>query len=118
MREKLIDIVEAYADFLDWDTKEEMVDSILEFLATDNNVGHTVYALYNRGKYRGINGKTRTSNSQITTNKHLAYTRFRGHPIEIREKKCTKQDAILLGRLVFKTREEAEQALLEPPKGE
>ena len=40
MREKLIDIVEAYADFLDWDTKEEMVDSIMEFLATDNNVGH------------------------------------------------------------------------------
>ena len=40
VREKLIDIVEAYADFLDWDTKEEMVDSIMEFLATDNNVGH------------------------------------------------------------------------------
>ena len=40
MREKLIDIVEAYADFLDWDTKEEMVYSIMEFLATDNNVGH------------------------------------------------------------------------------
>lgn len=39
MREKLIDIVEDYADFLDWDTKEEMVDSIMEFLATDNNVG-------------------------------------------------------------------------------
>jgi hypothetical protein len=39
MREKLIDIVEAYADFLDWDTKEEMVDSVMEFLATDNNVG-------------------------------------------------------------------------------
>ena len=40
MREKLIDIVEAYADFLDWDTKEEMVDGIMEFLAADNNVGH------------------------------------------------------------------------------
>ena len=40
MKEKLIDIVEYYADFLDWDTKEEMVDSIIEFLATDNNVGH------------------------------------------------------------------------------
>ena len=39
MREKLIDIVEAYADFLDWDTKEEMVDSIMGALATDNNVG-------------------------------------------------------------------------------
>lgn len=39
MREKLIDIVECYADFLDWDTKEDMVDSIMEFLATDNNVG-------------------------------------------------------------------------------
>ena len=40
MREKLIDIVEAYADFLDWDTKDEMVDSIMELLATDKNVGH------------------------------------------------------------------------------
>ena len=40
MREKLIDIVEAYADFLDWDTKEDMVDSIIEkCFATDNNVG-------------------------------------------------------------------------------
>ena len=39
-REKLIDIVEDYADFLDWDTKEAMVDSIMEkFFATDNNVG-------------------------------------------------------------------------------
>lgn len=42
MREKLIDIVEAYADFLDWDTKEEMVDSIMKFLATDNNVGDKI----------------------------------------------------------------------------
>lgn len=38
-REKLIDIVETYADYLDWDTKEDMVDRIMEFLATDNNVG-------------------------------------------------------------------------------
>ena len=40
MREKLIDIVETYADFLDWDTKEDVVDSIMDLLATDNNVGH------------------------------------------------------------------------------
>ena len=41
MREKLIDIVEAYADFLDWDTKEDIVDAIMEkCFATDNNVGH------------------------------------------------------------------------------
>ena len=39
-REKLIDIVEYYADYLDWDTKEDMVDRIMEFIATDNNVGH------------------------------------------------------------------------------
>ena len=40
VREKLIDIVEDYADFLDWDTKEGLVDSIMEkFFATDNNVG-------------------------------------------------------------------------------
>jgi hypothetical protein len=39
MREKLIDIVETHADFLDWDTKEDMVDSIMDAFATDNNVG-------------------------------------------------------------------------------
>ena len=39
MREKLIDIVETYADFLDWETKYYIVDSIMELLATDNNVG-------------------------------------------------------------------------------
>ena len=40
MREKLIDIIEYYADFLDWDRKEDMVDSIMEKrFATDNNVG-------------------------------------------------------------------------------
>ena len=39
MREKPIDIVEYCADFLDWDTKEELVDSIIEEFATDNNVG-------------------------------------------------------------------------------
>ena len=39
MREKLIDIVEAYADFLDWETKDYIVDSIMELFATDNNVG-------------------------------------------------------------------------------
>ena len=39
-REKLIDIIEYYADFLDWDRKEDMVDSIMEKgFATDNNVG-------------------------------------------------------------------------------
>ena len=38
-REKLIDIVEFYADFLDWDTKYYIVDNIMELFATDNNVG-------------------------------------------------------------------------------
>ena len=38
-REKLIDIVEYYADFLDWERKEDIVDRIMELPATDNNVG-------------------------------------------------------------------------------
>ena len=38
-REKLIDIVEYYADFLDLERKEDIVDRIMELLATDNNVG-------------------------------------------------------------------------------
>ena len=39
MREKLIDILEWYADFLDWERKEDIVDRIMELFATDNNVG-------------------------------------------------------------------------------
>jgi hypothetical protein len=38
MREKLIDIVETYADFLDWDTKYDLVDAVEELFAADNNV--------------------------------------------------------------------------------
>ena len=38
MREKLIDIVEWYADFLDWERKEDIVDRIMELLETDNVV--------------------------------------------------------------------------------
>lgn len=38
MREKLIDIVEYYADFLDWDRKEAIVDGIIATFAKDNNV--------------------------------------------------------------------------------
>lgn len=41
MREKLIDVIEYHADFLDWDRKEEMVDSIMEIFEADNNVGRT-----------------------------------------------------------------------------
>ena len=39
MREKLIDILEWYADFLDWERKEDIVDEIMKLFATDNNVG-------------------------------------------------------------------------------
>lgn len=39
MREKLIDVIEYYADFLDWERKEDIVDRIMELIATDNNVG-------------------------------------------------------------------------------
>lgn len=39
MREKLIDIVEYYVDFIDRDRKEQLVDAIEELFATENNVG-------------------------------------------------------------------------------
>ena len=80
-------------------------------IATDNNVGRTVYALYSRFERKGLNGKTRKHNHQITTNGNLEYTRFNGSSIEIREKRCTKRDLNLLGRLVFKTKEEAERVI-------
>lgn len=38
-REKLIDIVEYYVDFIDRDRKEQLVDAIEELFAAENNVG-------------------------------------------------------------------------------
>ena len=40
MREKLIDIITDYADFLDWERIDGIADTIMaECFATDNNVG-------------------------------------------------------------------------------
>lgn len=38
-KEKLIDIITDYVDFLPWETIDDMADSIMEKFATDNNVG-------------------------------------------------------------------------------
>lgn len=76
-------------------------------------LGSTVYALYNRNKSRhGVLGnRTHTKNSQIVTNGSLESAKIGGGNIEIRAKKANKQDALLLGRLVFLTREEAERVI-------
>ena len=57
MREKLIDIVEWYADFLDWERKEDIVDSIMKLFATDNNVGGKWIPVTERLP-KGANGKS------------------------------------------------------------
>lgn len=78
-------------------------------------VGSTVYALYNRNmSYRGVfSRKPSKRNSQIITNGCLNGAKYGGGNIEIREKKCTKADLNLLGRLVFTSREDAERVLKE-----
>jgi hypothetical protein len=41
MREKIVDIITDYADFLDWDRIDGIADTIMEqCFATDNNVGN------------------------------------------------------------------------------
>lgn len=118
VREKLVELVHEARGNAVWHNAPNPAEYVADYLiangvtiATDNNVGHTVYALYSRFERKGLNGKTRKHNHQITTNRNLEYTRFSGHSIEIREKRCTKGDLNLLGRLVFKTREEAERVI-------
>lgn len=61
MREKLIDILEWYADFLDWGRKEDIVDRIMELFATDNNVG---------GKWIPVSEPPKEKGCYLVTVKH------------------------------------------------
>lgn len=81
-------------------------------LATNNYVGHKVYALYSVEEYKTRFGNIRKRNWQIDTRKNLMMQKKYGK-IEIREKQCTKTDAHRIGITVFLTREEAERAIAD-----
>lgn len=88
------------------DVAEQIADQLIAYGVTVPAIplGSTVYCLYCRGK-RG------DRNWQIASKKELDFALWRGSVIEVREKKSTKQDALLLGKVVFLTREEAEAAI-------
>lgn len=73
-------------------------------------LGSTVYALRNHIEYTNSKGETKVNEYQIVTNNVLK-TAIKRNTVVIKEKKAGKQDILLLGRLVFKTREEAEAAI-------
>lgn len=115
MRDKLIELLEnvdGESGFLSLSSNDAI--RIADYLIANGVVvqpiakGSTVYALYNRTMHRN-----KISNSQITTNSNLELAWHRGGNIEIREKKATKQDITLLGRLTFISKEEAERKLKE-----
>lgn len=114
-REKLIELLEEASEKMDCPQMHQIADYLISNGVTVSPVpvGSTVYALYNRNKSRhGVLGnRTHTRNSQIVTNGSLESAKIGGGNIEIRAKKANKQDALLLGRLVFLTREEAERMI-------
>lgn len=73
-------------------------------------VGETVYALYSRYRYTTRYGTQRRRNSQITSTRMLDHYRYR-EDVEIREKTCSKQDIKMLGKTVFSTKADAENAV-------
>lgn len=116
-REKLIELLKdtrANAAWHHWGY-EESADHLIAngvILATDNNVGDKVYALYSVEEYKTRFGNKRKRNWQIDTRKNLMMQKKYGK-IEIREKQCTKTDAHRIGITVFLTREEAERAIAD-----
>lgn len=125
-REKLIELLEKQRGYTlpVWiapQTVEIMADTLISDGVTVPlvPVGSTVYALYNRNmSYRGAFSKLAKRNSQIVTNGCLNGAKYGGGNIEIREKKCTKADLNLLGRLVFTSREDAKRVLKEGANNE
>ena len=120
MKERLIQLIEearfwASPEMLDIDVEQENA-FIADFLLKNGvrcaklPIGKTVYVLYATSEYTWKKGRTRKNNHQILTNEQLRIELLRG-TVEIREKPCGKQDALLLGRLVFESREEAEAAI-------
>ena len=119
-REKLIELLITLTDkgghFLVGSAKATLIaDHLIAngvTLATDNNVGDKVYALYSVEEYKTRFGNKRKRNWQIDTRKNLMMQKKYGK-IEIREKQCTKTDAHRIGITVFLTREEAERAIAD-----
>lgn len=103
-----------FDDFEEFD--EETVADIVDYLLANGasvpvcRVGDTVYAFYSTRKYTTIRGKKRQESKQIYTN-HLFNLAAQEDSVEIREKKCTKGDLVLVNRLVFPSMAEAEDAL-------
>lgn len=120
VRDKLIELVgaarfAATGNQLSEQQKNEFIaDYLIEqgVMVFPVPLNSTVYALYYCRECRRSKGKVKTLHSRIVTNSTLKMAMKYG-AVEIREKACSKQDMLLLDRLVFKTREEAETAIAQ-----
>lgn len=75
-------------------------------------IGTTVYEI----RQKGIGFSNRRYDSGITTQKQLKNAIFGGKTLYIQSKLYAKSDNVRLGKTVFLTREEAEEALKESEK--
>lgn len=111
-REKLIDLLQNVpADY----EGNRGVGTIADYLLKNGvivpvvAIGTTVYEI----RQKGIGFSNRRYDSGITTQKQLKNAIFDGKTLYIESKLYAKSDNVRLGKTVFLTREEAENALEE-----
>ena len=111
-REKLIDLLQNVpADY----EGNRGVGTIADYLLKNGvivpvvAIGTTVYEI----RQKGISFSNRRYDSGITTQKQLKNAIFDGKTLYIESKLYAKSDNVRLGKTVFLTREEAENALEE-----
>ena len=90
---------------------ERIADYLLEngVIVPAVEIGTTVYEI----RQKGISFSNRKYDSGITTQKQLKNAIFDGKTLYIESKLYAKSDNVRLGKTVFLTREEAEEALKE-----
>jgi hypothetical protein len=93
--------------------KAYMADHLIAHGVTivDNCIGSVVWGIWEVTEYRR-NGRKKNMKVQITTARHLKRALESG-AVDIRKKVCTKSDLTRMGKIIFRTREEAELAIRE-----
>lgn len=77
----------------------------------ENHEGETVWGIWDVTNYRTRSGKKKSKNVHVCSLRHLDYVRKHGKA-EVRSKVCTKSDMAFMGKTVFRTMEEAEEAVM------
>lgn len=116
-REKLIDLLDEVHHVNMGKEYRERLGTIADHLLShgvtivEDHTGEKVFALFDVSKYLLKSGKVKERATQIYTFRHLRNA-LRSSSVEIREKICTKTDMNKFVKMVFKTREEAETAVM------